>query len=120
MVYLSTKNLALPKGWARKLLPRYIGPYKVVEAHTAASTATLELPPELVSMLRVAQATRVLQKSRPEVRKFGGFLELASVCVLRLPSVTSRVFRTEVRIEFPERAGMEKCTRMVPSTSTKM
>ena len=28
MVYLSTKNLALPKGRARKLLPRYIGPYK--------------------------------------------------------------------------------------------
>ena len=49
MVYLSTKNLALPKGQARKLLPRYIGPYKVVEAHTAASTVMLELPPELVS-----------------------------------------------------------------------
>ena len=49
MVYLSTKNLALPKGQARKLLPRYIGPYKVVEVHTAALTVTLELPPELVS-----------------------------------------------------------------------
>ena len=49
MVYLSTKNLALPKGRARKLLPKYIGPYKVVEAHTAASTIMLELPPELVS-----------------------------------------------------------------------
>ena len=49
MVYLLTKNLALPKGWARKLLPRYIGPYKVVEVHTATSTVTLELPPELVS-----------------------------------------------------------------------
>ena len=49
MVSLSTKNLALPKGRARKLLPRYIGPYKVVEAHTATLTVTLELPPELVS-----------------------------------------------------------------------
>ena len=49
MVYLSTKNLALPKGWARKLLPRYIGLYKVVEMHTAASTVMLELLPELVS-----------------------------------------------------------------------
>ena len=49
MVYLSTKNLALPKGRARKLLPKYIGPYKVVEAHTATSTIMLELPPELVS-----------------------------------------------------------------------
>ena len=49
MVYLSTKNLALPKGRARKLLPRYIGPYKVVKVHTATSTVMLELPPELVS-----------------------------------------------------------------------
>ena len=48
MVYLSTKNLALPKGRARKLLPRYIGLYKVVEVHTATSTVTLELSPELV------------------------------------------------------------------------
>ena len=44
-----TKNLALPKGWAKKLLPRYIGLYKVVEMHTAALTITLELLPELVS-----------------------------------------------------------------------
>ena len=29
-VYLSTKNLALPKGRAKKLLPKFIGPYKVV------------------------------------------------------------------------------------------
>ena len=71
-------------------------------------------------ILRVAQATQVLWKSRPEVQKFGGFLELASARALRLPSVASRVFRTEVRIEFPERAGTEKCTGMVPSTSTKM
>ena len=49
MVYLSTKNLALPKGQAKKLLPRYIGLYNVAEMHTAASTVMLELPPELVS-----------------------------------------------------------------------
>ena len=71
-------------------------------------------------MLQVAQATRVLWKSRPEVQKFGGFLELASARALCLPSVASRVFQTEVRIEFPEHAGMEKCTGMVPSTSTKV
>ena len=71
-------------------------------------------------LLRVAQATRVLQKSRPEVWKFGGFLELASAHALCLPSVASRVFRTVVQIEFPERAGMEKCTGIVPSTSTKV
>ena len=49
LVYLSTKKLAQPKGWAGKLLPRYIGLYKVVKAHTAASTVMLELLPELVS-----------------------------------------------------------------------
>ena len=30
-VYLSTKNLAVPKGRAKKLLPKFIGPYKVIE-----------------------------------------------------------------------------------------
>jgi hypothetical protein len=48
-VYLSTKNLTLPKGKARKLVPRFIGPYWVTEAHNEASTVTIELPPELVS-----------------------------------------------------------------------
>jgi hypothetical protein len=33
LVYLSTDNLSLPKGWAKKLRPKYIGPYKVLEAH---------------------------------------------------------------------------------------
>jgi hypothetical protein len=47
-VYLST-NLTLPKGRARKLVPWFIGPYQVTEAHNEASTVTIELPPELVS-----------------------------------------------------------------------
>jgi hypothetical protein len=46
-VYLSTQNLTLPKGSARKLVPRYIGPYRVTEAHNKASTVTLELPDDL-------------------------------------------------------------------------
>ena len=29
-VYLLTQNLTLPKGRVRKLVPKYIGPYKVV------------------------------------------------------------------------------------------
>jgi hypothetical protein len=32
LVYLSTKNLNIPKNRARKLCPKYIGPYKIVEA----------------------------------------------------------------------------------------
>jgi hypothetical protein len=46
-VYLSTQNLTLPKGRARKLVPWYIGPYRVTEAHNKGSTVTLELPDDL-------------------------------------------------------------------------
>ena len=48
-IYLSTKNLTLPKGRAKKLQPKYIGLYKVVEAHTVTSTVKLELLPELTT-----------------------------------------------------------------------
>ena len=48
-MYLSTQNLTLPKGRARKLVPKYIGPYKVVKAHNEASTVTLKLPPVLIA-----------------------------------------------------------------------
>ncbi len=45
--YLSTKNLSLPKGRARKLVPRYIGPYEILSCNPATSTYTLDLPPDL-------------------------------------------------------------------------
>ena len=48
-MYLLTQNLTLPKGRARKLVPKYIGPYKVVKDHNEASTVTLELPPALIA-----------------------------------------------------------------------
>lgn len=47
LVYLSTKNLSLPKNRARKLAPKYVGPYRIVSAHVRTSTYTLELPEEL-------------------------------------------------------------------------
>lgn len=47
LVYLSTKNLSLPKGRASKLLPKYIGPYPIVEANSASSNYRLGLPTEL-------------------------------------------------------------------------
>ena len=50
-VYLSTQNLTLPKGRARKLVPKYIGPYKVVNAHNEASTVTLKRPPGACSSM---------------------------------------------------------------------
>ncbi len=49
LVYLLTKNLTLPKSWAKKLLPKYLGLYKDIEAHTSVSTVKLELPPELTT-----------------------------------------------------------------------
>ena len=45
--YLSTKNLSMPKGRARKLISKYIGPIKVVEWHTANDMYTLNLPDQL-------------------------------------------------------------------------
>jgi hypothetical protein len=48
LVYLSTKKLSLPKGRATKLLPKYVGLYKVVEALPQTSNYKLELPEELV------------------------------------------------------------------------
>ena len=48
-VYLLTQNLTLPKGRVRELVPKSIGPYKVVKAHNEASTVTLELPQVLIA-----------------------------------------------------------------------
>ena len=47
LVYLLTKNLTLLKGRARKLLPKYIGPMKVVRSHLETNNYTLELPQQL-------------------------------------------------------------------------
>jgi hypothetical protein len=46
-VYLSTENLSLPKNRSRKLMPKFIGPYKVTQSHPEESRYTLDLPPEL-------------------------------------------------------------------------
>jgi len=47
LVYLSTKNLNLPKRRARKLCPKFVGPYKVKRAWPSTSTYELELPTAL-------------------------------------------------------------------------
>jgi hypothetical protein len=46
--YLSTGNLNLPKARARKLMPKYIGPYKILSCNRELSRYTLELPEELL------------------------------------------------------------------------
>jgi hypothetical protein len=47
LMYLSTKNLNLPKGRAHKLCPKYVGPYRVLRAKTETLMYTLELPAAL-------------------------------------------------------------------------
>ena len=44
LVYVSTADLSLPKGRATKLLPKYIGPFKILKAHPCTSTYRVELP----------------------------------------------------------------------------
>ena len=46
LVYLSTKDLVLPKHWAQKLIPKFIGPYEVLKAMNNSSNITIELPQE--------------------------------------------------------------------------
>ena len=50
LVYLSTKNLTLPKHRAQKLMPKFIGPYKILKAMNKSSNVTLELPQEFKDM----------------------------------------------------------------------
>ncbi|GLB37195.1 putative DNA RNA polymerase [Lyophyllum shimeji] len=84
LVYLSTKNLNLPKGRARKLCPRFVGPYKVLRAMPETSIYTLELPTALqerhinptfhVSLLRpyhAASDTMFPNRAQPEPYDFG-------------------------------------------------
>ena len=46
MVYLLTKNLALPKHRALKLMPKFIGPYKVLKVMNDSLNVMIELPQE--------------------------------------------------------------------------
>ena len=48
LVYLLTKNLALPKGRAVKLLPKFVGPYPVTRVVEGKSVYELGLPTELM------------------------------------------------------------------------
>jgi hypothetical protein len=83
-VFLSTKNLNLPKGRAAKLCPRFVGPYKVLQAKPKTSNYELELPTALqkrrihptfhVSLLRPYQAlddTMFPNRAHPEPYDFG-------------------------------------------------
>jgi hypothetical protein len=47
LVYLSTENLSLPRGKSRKLSPKYVGPFKVVQEVVPATTFRLDLSKDL-------------------------------------------------------------------------
>ena len=84
LVYVSTKNLNLPSGRARKLCPKFVGPYKVLRTNPEKSTYTLELPIALqerrihptfhVSLLRPYQSSNDAlfpNRAHPEPYDFG-------------------------------------------------
>jgi transposase InsO family protein len=48
LVYLSTKNITLPKGRARQLAPRYLGPFAITKVLKEGATYQLNLSDELV------------------------------------------------------------------------
>ena len=43
LAYLSSKNMSLPKGHTRKLIPKYIGPYKIIR-NFGDNSYELDLP----------------------------------------------------------------------------
>jgi len=47
LVYISTVHLSLPKGGNRKLVPKFIGPYRILEETTPGATYKIDLPLEL-------------------------------------------------------------------------
>ena len=47
LVFVSTTDLSLPKGRASKLLPKYVSPFKILEAQSSSSTYKVELPTQL-------------------------------------------------------------------------
>ena len=48
LVYLSTKNISLPKGLARKLAPKFLGPFKISKTLKEGATYQLDLSEELL------------------------------------------------------------------------
>lgn len=46
-VWLSTENLTMPKGRIRKFMPRFIGPFKIIDSDPTSSNYQLELPSEM-------------------------------------------------------------------------
>jgi transposase InsO family protein len=76
LVYISTKNLSVPKGRARKLVPKYIGPYRVLKDF-GNSSFRIELPANLKSrgLHNVFHASLLRIHSPNDDRLFPGRLD---------------------------------------------
>ncbi|CAG8672995.1 2126_t:CDS:2, partial [Acaulospora colombiana] len=85
LVYLSTKNLKLPKGKSRKLVPKFIGPFSVTGEIVEGTTYKLDLPNYLkergvhnafhASLLRIYEPncdTRFPGRQFEQLAAFGG------------------------------------------------
>ncbi|KNZ75240.1 hypothetical protein J132_03895 [Termitomyces sp. J132] len=85
LMYLSTKNLNLPKGRAKKLCLKWVGLYKILEAYNETSNYVLELPTALkeqrihskfhVLLLQPYKASNNMlfpNRATPEPYDFGG------------------------------------------------
>jgi len=78
LVYLSTKNISLPKGRARKLAPKYLGPFPITKVIKEGATYQLELSDELTKRgVNRAFHTSLLRPHVPnDDRRFPGRLPI--------------------------------------------
>jgi hypothetical protein len=74
LVYIHTKNFSIPTGKARKLCPKYVGPYKIELIVKEGATYKVELPPEMRKRgIRPVFHASLLKPHKPdEDRRFPG------------------------------------------------
>lgn len=78
LVYLSTKNISMPKGRARKLAPKYLGPFPITKVVKEGATYQLGLSDELAKrgMNRTFHASLLRAHVPNDDRRFPGRLPI--------------------------------------------
>jgi hypothetical protein len=78
LVYLSTKNISLPKGRARKLSPKYLGPFPITKVIKEGATYQLGLSDELIKrgVNRAFHASLLRPHFKNDDRRFPGRLPI--------------------------------------------
>ena len=74
LVYLSTKNISLPKGRARKLVPKFLGPFAITKALVDGATYRLNLGEKLLKRGINSSFHASLLKSHVPNDSQGGYL----------------------------------------------